>query len=108
MANTTKDQQDILRKLNIHVLNPMQIEAISVIENTTNTILLSPTGTGKTLAFLLPIIKILDPNCTDVQALIIVPSRELAIQIEQVIRNMGSGFKANAVYGGRPMSKDKI
>ena len=108
MANTTKDQQDILRKLNIHVLNPMQIEAISVIENTTNTILLSPTGTGKTLAFLLPIIKILDPNCNDVQALIIVPSRELAIQIEQVIRNMGSGFKANAVYGGRPMSKDKI
>ncbi|MGY8966175.1 MAG: DEAD/DEAH box helicase, partial [Flavobacteriales bacterium] len=108
MANTTKDQQGILRKLNIHVLNPMQIEAISVIENTTNTILLSPTGTGKTLAFLLPIIKILDPNCTDVQALIIVPSRELAIQIEQVIRNMGSGFKANAVYGGRPMSKDKI
>ena len=63
MANNTKDQQDILRKLNIHVLNPMQIEAISVIENTTNTILLSPTGTGKTLAFLLPIIKILDPNC---------------------------------------------
>ena len=108
MANTTKDQQDILRKLNIHVLNPMQIEAISVIENTTNTILLSPTGTGKTLAFLLPIIKILDPNCTDVQALIIVPSRELAIQIEQVVRNMGSGFKVNAVYGGRPMSKDKI
>ena len=102
MANTTKDQQDILRKLNIHVLNPMQIEAISVIENTTNTILLSPTGTGKTLAFLLPIIKILDPNCTDVQALIIVPSRELAIQIEQVIRNMGSGFKANAVYGLPP------
>jgi superfamily II DNA/RNA helicase len=108
MANNTKDQQDILRKLNIHVLNPMQIEAISVIENTTNTILLSPTGTGKTLAFLLPIIKILDPNCSDVQALIIVPSRELAIQIEQVIRNIGSGFKANAVYGGRPMSKDKI
>ena len=101
MANNTKDQQDILRKLNIHVLNPMQIEAISVIENTTNTILLSPTGTGKTLAFLLPIIKILDPNCSDVQALIIVPSRELAIQIEQVIRNIGSGFKANAVYGGR-------
>ena len=99
MANTTKDQHDILFKLNIHALNPMQIEAISVIENTTNTILLSPTGTGKTLAFLLPIIKILDPNCSDVQALIIVPSRELAIQIEQVIRNMGSGFKANAVYG---------
>jgi len=56
MANSIKEQQDILEKLNIHVLNPMQEEAISVINNTTNTILLSPTGTGKTLAFLLPII----------------------------------------------------
>ncbi len=108
MANSIKEQQDILTKLNIHVLNPMQEEAISVIDVTTNTILLSPTGTGKTLAFLLPIIKILDPECQDVQALIIVPSRELAIQIEQVVRSMGSGFKVNAVYGGRPMSKDKI
>jgi len=108
MANSIKEQQDILTKLNIHVLNPMQEEAISVIDVTTNTILLSPTGTGKTLAFLLPNLKNLDPECQDVQALIIVPSRELAIQIEQVVRSMGSGFKVNAVYGGRPMSKDKI
>ncbi len=108
MANSIKEQQDILIKLNIHQLNPMQEEAISVIETTPNTILLSPTGTGKTLAFLLPLIKILDPDDKEVQALILVPSRELAIQIEQVARNMGSGFKVNAVYGGRPMSKDKI
>ena len=108
MANIIKDQQDILAKLNISELNPMQEEAISVIESTRNTILLSPTGTGKTLAFLLPIIKTLDPESKDVQVLILVPSRELAIQIEQVVRNMGSGFKVNAVYGGRPMSKDKI
>ncbi|MGB5480582.1 MAG: DEAD/DEAH box helicase [Eudoraea sp.] len=108
MANSIKDQEEILTKLNIHQLNPMQEEAISVIETTSNTILLSPTGTGKTLAFLLPLIKTLDPDCKDIQALILVPSRELAIQIEQVVRSMGSGFKVNAVYGGRPMSKDKI
>ena len=108
MANSIKSQEDILAKLNIQALNPMQEEAVSVIETTTNTILLSPTGTGKTLAFLLPLIKILDPESEEVQALIIVPSRELAIQIEQVVRSMGSGYKANAVYGGRPMSKDKI
>ncbi|MGB5648034.1 MAG: DEAD/DEAH box helicase, partial [Muriicola sp.] len=108
MANNIREQQDILEKLKIAVLNPMQEEAISVIKKTTNTILLSPTGTGKTLAFLLPIIESLDPECSEVQALILVPSRELAIQIEQVVRNMGSGFKVNAVYGGRPMSKDKI
>lgn len=108
MANTIKDQGDILAKFNIHELNPMQEEAISVIETTTNTILLSPTGTGKTLAFALPLVKTLDPEVQGVQALILVPSRELAIQIEQVIRSMGSGYKVNAVYGGRPMSKDKI
>lgn len=108
MANTIKDQQDILDKLEIERLHPMQKEAISVISTKTNTVLLSPTGTGKTLAFLLPLLDILDPNSDEVQALIIVPSRELAIQIEQVARDMGSGFKINAVYGGRAMSKDKI
>jgi superfamily II DNA/RNA helicase len=108
MANNIKDQQDILEKLKIYNLNPMQVEAVDIITNNTNTILLSPTGTGKTLAFLLPLIAQLDPECTEVQALIVVPSRELAIQIEQVIRNMGSGYKANAIYGGRTISKDKI
>ena len=108
MANTIKNQQDILTKLNIHRLNPMQQEAIAVIETTANTILLSPTGTGKTLGFSLPLLKSLTSDCNDIQALILVPTRELAIQIEQVIRTMGSGFKVNAVYGGRPMSKDKI
>ena len=108
MANSIKNQQDILTKLNIHALNAMQEEAVSVIDKTTNTVILSPTGTGKTLAFLLPLLKVLHPDSKEVQALILVPSRELAIQIEQVVRSMGSGYKVNAVYGGRPMSKDKI
>jgi len=108
MANIQKSQKAILEKLNIDTLNPMQEEALLAISSVENTILLSPTGTGKTVAFLLPTIEELDPECKNVQLLILVPSRELAIQIEQVIREMGSGFKANAVYGGRPFSKDKI
>jgi len=108
MANSIRTQQDILEKLKIYALNPMQEEAIAIIKKATNTILLSPTGTGKTLAFLLPLIEVLNADCDEVQALILVPSRELAIQIEQVVRDMGSGFKVNAVYGGRPISKDKI
>jgi superfamily II DNA/RNA helicase len=108
MANEIKNQADILAKLNIYALNPMQEEAVAEIGKNTNTVLLSPTGSGKTLAFLLPIINVLDVDCDEIQALILVPSRELAIQIEQVAREMGSGFKVNAVYGGRPMSKDKI
>ena len=108
MSNFLKSQKAILAKLNIDVLNPMQEEAILAISSTENTILLSPTGTGKTVAFLLPTIESLNHECKNIQLLILVPSRELAIQIEQVIREMGSGFKANAVYGGRPFSKDKI
>jgi superfamily II DNA/RNA helicase len=108
MANTIKEQQHILNKLNIKSLNKMQEDALVAIEETTNTIILSPTGTGKNLAFLLPIITNLDPECIEIQALILVPSRELAIQIEQVVREMGSGYKVNAVYGGRSISKDKV
>lgn len=108
MSLSIRNQEAILQKLKIHQLNPMQEEAIPTIESVKNTILLSPTGTGKTLAFLLPIINSLDLSIGEVQALILVPSRELAIQIEQVVREMGAGLKVNAVYGGRAISKDKI
>lgn len=66
-------------------------------------ILLSPTGSGKTLGFLLPLLSSLDPDISTVQAMILVPSRELALQIEQVFRTIGSGFKVNCCYGGHPL-----
>ncbi len=103
-----KDLSGILAKLNIESLNQMQEEAFYSIQSNNNIVLLSPTGTGKTLAFLLPIITNLDPEISEIQVLIVVPSRELAIQIEQVIRQLGSGYKANAVYGGRSGSQDVI
>lgn len=108
MANDIKSQKEILAKLGITALNPMQEEALLAIVSAPNTVLLSPTGTGKTVAFLLPTLRGLDVYSENVQLLILVPSRELAIQIEQVIREMGTGYKANAVYGGRPFSKDKV
>jgi superfamily II DNA/RNA helicase len=108
MSESIKSQKAILSKLGIDKLNPMQLESQLAIESTSQVVLLSPTGTGKTLAFLLPIINELDKKCKEVQTIIIVPSRELSIQIEQVMREMGTGFKVNAVYGGRPGSKDRI
>ena len=108
MINELNFNKKILDKLGITELNPMQEESYLSITSVENTVLLSPTGTGKTLAFLLPILSGLKKDVLGVQVLILVPSRELAIQIEQVIREMGTGFKANAVYGGRPFSKDKI
>jgi superfamily II DNA/RNA helicase len=107
MTSPIKNQTNILEKLSIEKLNTMQEEAQSAILSNAEIVLLSPTGTGKTLAYLLPMIAELNITCAEVQALIIVPSRELAIQIEQVVRTMGTGYKANAVYGGRAGSKDK-
>ncbi len=72
-----------LKNLKIQSLNEMQQAALKAsIEK--DIVLLSPTGSGKTLAFLLPVLKLLNAAQTGVQALIIVPSRELALQIEQV------------------------
>ena len=98
----------MLNKFEITALNPMQEEASTAIRTKADVVLLSPTGTGKTLAFLLPLIETLDENCVEIQILVLVPSRELAQQIEQVTRQMGSGFKVNAVYGGRAGMLDKI
>ncbi len=108
MSKKIKNQRQILAKLEIEALNEMQEEARLAIHSTSEIVILSPTGTGKTLAFLLPIIAELDEDSTEVQALIITPTRELTIQIEQVIREMGSGYKVDSAYGGRSFSKDKI
>jgi superfamily II DNA/RNA helicase len=107
MINGIKTEAEILAKLGIERLNPMQIEAQTVIAQNEGTVLLSPTGTGKTVAFLMPLIAELNPEISDVQAIIIAPTRELAIQIEQVLRDMGTGYKTNVVYGGRSGSQDR-
>lgn len=103
-----KDIPSILNKLGIAELNMMQLSTHKAIIQNSEVVLLSPTGSGKTLAFLLPLVELLESNDEQIQALILVPSRELAIQIEDVAREMGSGFKINAVYGGRSGTKDNI
>lgn len=108
MVKVRKNQKDILEKLSIESLNPMQEETANAIYTSKEVVLLSPTGTGKTLAFLLPLLKEIDAECSEIQILILVPSRELAIQIEQVAREMGTGYKINAVYGGRAGIQDKL
>lgn len=98
--------EKVLKNLKISSLNEMQRAAIQSAANT-DTILLSPTGSGKTLGFLLPVLSSLEENKTGVQSLILVPSRELALQIEQVFKTMGTGFKVNCCYGGHPVKTEK-
>lgn len=83
----------------------MQEAAISAAKKG-DVIVLSPTGSGKTLGFLLPLLGTLKADVALVQALILVPSRELALQIEQVFRTMSTGFKVNCCYGGHDVKTE--
>jgi superfamily II DNA/RNA helicase len=98
--------KEALENLKITALNQMQHAALEAAKKG-DVILLSPTGSGKTLGFLLPLLGLLDAKISTVQVLILVPSRELALQIEQVFKTMGSGFKVNCCYGGHPVKIER-
>ena len=104
--NTENQHIAILSNLGIDNLNKMQFAAQKAIIDSQNTLLLSPTGSGKTLAFLLPIFRLLKEDIKKVQCLVIVPSRELALQIEQVWKKMGTQFKVNVCYGGHSIDTE--
>ncbi|CAN5439594.1 DEAD/DEAH box helicase [soil metagenome] len=95
-----------LENLKITELNQMQHAALNAAKKG-DVILLSPTGSGKTLGFLLPLLSTLDAAVPTVQVLILVPSRELALQIEQVFKTMSSGFKVNCCYGGHAVKIER-
>ena len=93
---------NILQKLGIAELNDMQREAFDAILRSRNdVIILSPTGSGKTLAYLLPLVQLLNAGSDDVQALIVVPGRELALQSDRVLKSLGTGLRSQSCYGGR-------
>jgi len=92
--------ENILSALQIDALNEMQTASIKANQEADNVILLSDTGSGKTLGFLIPVLESLDKTASGTQALIVVPSRELALQIETVWKNMRTGVKITCCYGG--------
>lgn len=103
----TREQGIALDNLKIKVINPMQESAIVHCRGGGSMILLSPTGTGKTLAYLLPLLERID-DCSNrsVQAVIIVPTRELAKQVNEVWRGMKLPYQMVALYGGRPVEQE--
>lgn len=93
-------------RLGIENLNEMQTRMMAAASESRDIILLSPTGSGKTLAFLLPMLKMLKAPTGRVQAVVIAPSRELVLQIAEVIRKIAAGFKVTELYGGHKVEDE--
>ena len=93
---------NLLQKMGIEELNAMQLAASeAILHSNKDVVVLSPTGSGKTIAYLLPLVQLLDASRDDVQTVVIVPGRELALQSATVLKDMGSGLRCCACYGGR-------
>ena len=96
------DIDKVLEKLRIKELNNMQQAACKAILGTNDDIvILSPTGSGKTLAYLLPSAHLVDETKCQVQVLVVVPGRELALQSSNVLKSMACGVRSASCYGGR-------
>ena len=97
---------DILTKLGI-TLNVMQeATAGAILHTNKDVVVMSPTGSGKTYAYLLPLIQRLDASSDELQAVVLVPGRELALQSANVLKDLGSGLRCMALYGGRPTMEE--
>jgi len=95
------EQGEIIRRLGIEP-NAMQKETTVAISRTNkDVVVLSPTGSGKTLAYLIPLVEKLRADVEELQAVVLVPGRELAIQSNEVMKSLGSRLKSMALYGGR-------
>lgn len=88
--------------MGISALSEMQEKVSQAFnQSAADIVVLSPTGTGKTLAYLLPLVESINLASDELQAMVIVPGRELALQSASVLASMGSGVRGYACYGGR-------
>ena len=97
-----------LDKKGYQVATPVQSGAIPYFMEGRDVIAKAPTGTGKTFAFGIPMVEHADPASTDVNFLVLAPTRELAIQIQEELRDLcefKEGVRAVVLYGGAPIEK---
>ncbi len=97
-----------VRKMGFTNPTPVQAQTIPYMLEGYDVIAKAPTGTGKTCAFGIPILETLRDDCTDVQALILCPTRELCVQIADEMRGLAACMpqvRIAAIYGGQPMAK---
>ena len=98
---------EVLQELGIKVPTPVQLQAIPLLLSGKDIVVQAQTGTGKTFAFLLPILERINGKKNNVQALIITPTRELALQITTELNKLAFKVNANvlAAYGGQDVER---
>lgn len=91
---------DALRARGIESLFPIQQQVVPVADQGRDVLARSPTGSGKTIAFGIPLVQALDLDWTGIQALVLVPTRELALQVADEISSLSAGVTVATVFGG--------
>lgn len=90
-----------LTKNSIDMPVPVQAEAIPPLLSGSDVVIEAPTGSGKTLAFILPLVeRVMASTGPGPRALVVTPTRELAIQVDGVLQSLASGLKTALLYGG--------
>ena len=102
----TARQHRALDAVGVEMLNEMQLRTLGAVREGGDVVVLSPTGTGKTLAYLLPLLEILREDERGVQAVVVLPTRELARQVADVWKMMATGFQALCLHGGRSVIEE--
>src|SRR5918911_2166261 len=99
----------VLESQGIRQPTPIQAQAIPVLLAGQDVIGQAQTGSGKTLAFVLPLLESTTPSVRGVQALVLVPTRELAIQVSSVLAPLASAlrFRHTLLHGGRALGPER-
>lgn len=106
--NLSEPIMKAIAKKGYELATPVQVGAIPYLMERRDLLAKAPTGTGKTFAFGIPIVEHIDPENTEVQALILAPTRELAIQIREEMQDLCAfveGVRTVVLYGGQPIDK---
>lgn len=97
-----------LQRMGFTAPTPIQAQTIPIMMDGHDLIAKAPTGTGKTCAFGIPLLECLAPDCTDIQAVVVCPTRELCLQIAEELRQLAAfrpDVRIAAIYGGQPIGK---
>ena len=106
---TEQELLQVMRdRMGINELNALQQTVLAAARESGDLVVYAPTGSGKTLAFGLPLVMAMKPSAQCVQAVVIAPTRELVLQIQEVLRTLAVGLKVTCCYGGHDVRTERL